>query len=247
MAILDEIKQMQADGKSDDEISMFMQQRGFSGRDAADAIAQARIKQAVSDSSDSSMVSSYPTRTQDLQQSIISSGNTDQNQSEMPSNQSANQTAADPQGQQYPQYAQQPQQQQPQQQEYAAPDNTGYQQQYQQQYQEYSPYDSGTSTDVISEIAEQVMAEKMVSLRRQLESIIDLKTSMEAKLAGVDDRLKRIEKVIDRLQLSILQKVGEYVTNVEDIKKEMTETQKSFKAMSNQSNQNSKVQYKEIE
>jgi UDP-glucose 4-epimerase len=48
----------------------------------------------------------------------------------------------------------------------------------------------------------------------------------------IDERLSRIEKIIDRLQLSILQRVGEYVTNVEDIKKELVETQKSFKSLS---------------
>ena len=48
-----------------------------------------------------------------------------------------------------------------------------------------------------------------------------------------------MEKIIDRLQLSILQKVGDYLTNVEDIKKELAETQKSFKSMLLKSSQDS--------
>ena len=54
---------------------------------------------------------------------------------------------------------------------------------------------------------------------------------MEAKLVHLDERLQRIEKIIDRLQLSIIQKVGEYMINVSDLKKELIETQKSFKTV----------------
>ena len=65
-----------------------------------------------------------------------------------------------------------------------------------------------------------------------METIIDLKTTMGTKLSILDERLKRMEGIIDRLNLSILQKVGDYMTNIDDIKKELIETQKSFKAMS---------------
>ena len=87
------------------------------------------------------------------------------------------------------------------------------------------------SPDTITEISEQVVAEKLAPLRKDIEKILDLKTTMETKMEYLDERLKRIEKIIDRLQLSIMQKVGEYITNIDDIKKEITETQKSFKAM----------------
>lgn len=112
-----------------------------------------------------------------------------------------------------------------------------YPQEYQQaqappqdyQYQDYQP--TGISTDAISEIAEQIAEEKISPMKKSVEKLIDSKTNMEAKLSFIDERLKRIENMIDRMQLSILQKVGDYVNNVEDIKKEMIETQKSFKAM----------------
>lgn len=102
-------------------------------------------------------------------------------------------------------------------------------QQYQQDYSSYSP---SFSADTISEIAEQVISEKITVIRDSIEKIIDYKTSSEAKLSALDERLQRIEKIIDRLQLSILQKVGESITNIEDLKKELIETQKSFKAVS---------------
>ena len=106
-----------------------------------------------------------------------------------------------------------------------------YSQQYSQQdQQDYSQqnYSQGLSSETIAEIAEQAIVEKMSLLRADLEKILDFKNSTDAKMEMFDERIKRIEKIIDRLQLSILQKVGEYMTNVEDLKKELLETQKTF-------------------
>ena len=49
----------------------------------------------------------------------------------------------------------------------------------------------------------------------------------------IEQRLRRIEAVIDKLQMSVLQKVGDYMNNVETIKNEITETQKTFKSILN--------------
>jgi len=107
--------------------------------------------------------------------------------------------------------------------------------------QNYASYQYGSdyqSSDNISEIAEQIFDEKMSSLGKKIDSLSESRTEFEAKLLSLDSRLSKIEKVIDRLQLSILQKVGEYITNVEDIKKEIIETQKSFKYISKNNNSN---------
>ena len=112
-------------------------------------------------------------------------------------------------------------------------------QEYQQQNQQSYGYDSGQgqqystglSSEAISEIAEQAVNEKLSLLRADLEKILDFKNSADAKMEMLDERLKRIEKILDRLQLSILQKVGEYMTNVDDLKKELLETQKTFTAV----------------
>ena len=104
--------------------------------------------------------------------------------------------------------------------------NQGQDQQYQQQGNT-----AGLSSETIAEIAEQVITEKLSLLRADLEKILDFRNSADAKLEMLDERLKRMEKIIDRLQLSILQKVGEYMTNVDDLKKELLETQKTFTAV----------------
>jgi hypothetical protein len=106
-------------------------------------------------------------------------------------------------------------------------------QSYPQGYEGYDQYSSGygMSSDTMTEIAEQVVAERFTKIKDIIDQVIDFKASMEAKTSSLQERLKRIEDTIDRLQLSILQKVGEYVTNTEDIKRELVETQKSFKSM----------------
>jgi len=98
-------------------------------------------------------------------------------------------------------------------------------------YPRYQPYQEALSSDMITEISEQVVSERLASLQDRLEKVIDLKTVMEARMGNLNERLKRMEKIIDRLQLSLLQKVGEYVTDVKDVKNELEETQKSFVAL----------------
>lgn len=112
------------------------------------------------------------------------------------------------------------------------------QEQFPQQEFDYSQYSQtaqnppSLSFDTISEISEQIVSEKLEKLRSNLEKNIDLKTAVETQLSQLNERILRIEKIIDRLQLSVLQKVGDYVNSVSDLKKEVIETQKSFKAIS---------------
>src|SRR3989344_4642738 len=108
------------------------------------------------------------------------------------------------------------------------------QQEFQNQGAEYvqQGYDSGQSSslssDTIMEISEQIVSEKMTDIRKKIEKISIFKTELETKTESIEERLKRIEKIIDTLQTSVLRKVGDYVTNVEDLKHEMIETQKTF-------------------
>jgi len=87
------------------------------------------------------------------------------------------------------------------------------------------------SSDVMSEIAEQVVSEKLSGIKDGLNKILEFRNVSEARLESLSERLKKLEMVIDRLQLSILQKVGDYVNDVSDLKKEVIETQKSFRAV----------------
>ena len=110
-------------------------------------------------------------------------------------------------------------------------DGGQYGQQEYSQTQQYQPYQETMGSDVITEISEQVVDEKLSAMRDRLEEAVDFKNSAEAKLNILDKRLKRIEQIIDILQISLIQKVSEYVTDIKDVKNELIETQKSFKAI----------------
>jgi DNA-binding transcriptional MerR regulator len=214
MTVLTDIKRMQVEGKTEAEILSTLKQQGVSPRDITEALSQSKIREAVAGESP------YGNPEAALMPPQEQAAPAEEMVPSVAAQQQAPENYPQPYEQQY-QQAQAPQQQ------------AQYPQQYEPQYQTYQPQPQmgSISPDTITEISEQVVAEKLAPLRKDIEKVIDLKTTMESKMEYLDERLKRIEKIIDRLQLSIMQKVGEYITNIDDIKKEIIETQKSFKAM----------------
>jgi ribosomal protein L12E/L44/L45/RPP1/RPP2 len=239
MPLTNEIKQMQQQGQSDSEIATALKGRGLSDKDISTALSQAEIKQAVSPPQEAPQQAAQAAQTQqetpqpvqtqqisqaqpEMQPSMLDGPSSETNQPQQ-TQPKAQQQYEPPTPQQTQQYAQQSYDAYPQPPQSAQP----------QSYDSYQPYQSasgGTSSDVVTEISEQVVAEALGPLKRKLEKNIDLKTSFETKLSNLDDRLKSIEKIIDRLQLSILQKVGESMANIDDIKTELIETQKTIKS-----------------
>lgn len=210
MGIADDIKIMQNEGRGEQEIASALQNRGYASQEIGNALAQAKIKEAVAGagtSPDLAVASGVTT----MQPSLLSPSST----SDEPQSPELESVGAQ-------QYAPQ--------QGYAQPYTTSPASQ-QQGYGYQDQYYAGPSADAISEIAEQIVAERVEKIRQDLARAAESRRLMETKLEYIDERLKKIERVIDRLQLSILQKVGEYMTNVEDLKTEVVETQKSFKSL----------------
>ena len=200
MGLLEEIQRMRQTGMQDGEIIVRLQDQGNPYRAISEAMSQSNIKQAIE-----APEQMLPPAPGEMQQYA-------QEQEMQPSMPQMQQEAAPPQ--EYfsgyePQQGQAPQQQE-----------------YQQQNYEYAP--GSLSSDTIMEISEQVVSEKLSDVRKKLEKMSSFKTELETKTEAIEDRLKRIEKIIDTLQASVLRRVGDYVTNVEDIKKELIETQKTF-------------------
>lgn len=249
MGLIDDVKSMRRQGRTDDEIRQMLKQQGYNLNQVDDAMSQSRIKDAISQ--------------QDLQQqnSPQNTGSSQQNNAPTPQD---NQVYADsspmiaqssdnsfqrvgggteatqgstneyssqsPQGYEGMQPSMMGAQQQQATQEYGG--NQGYSSAYgYPEYQQYQSYQDTMSSDIISEISEQVVSEKLAGLNDKFEKAADFRTTAEAKIEALDERLKRIEKIIDKLQISILQRVSDYVTDVKDIKKEIQETQKSFKSV----------------
>lgn len=107
--------------------------------------------------------------------------------------------------------------------------------QYQQYPQEtyYPQQTSPASNEMISEIAEQIVSEKTSEMKKIILSMSDFKAIVEARVSNIDERLKRIESIIDKLQMSILNKVGSYGQTIQDLKQELEATQDSFSKLIN--------------
>ncbi len=106
----------------------------------------------------------------------------------------------------------------PQQAYYPQENYPGYEQGYPQQ----------TNTDTIVEVSSQVFEEKISEISKKVDSTEEFKTLTQARLEHMNERLKRIEAIIDKLQSAILEKIGNYGSSIESIKKEMSMMQDSF-------------------
>ena len=205
MGALSQIKEMKNKGMEEDQIYQNLQERGLSPKEIQDAFNQEKIKDAV---------------TAEEQEG---------NYGQMP-----HETMQDPpvpqQGETSSFYV-------PKTQDVSA----GYGENYVPQAQEevYTPQEYGSeqygtyaeseyNTDTIIEIAEQVFSEKIRKKKKKLDSLSEFATLAQTKITNNNERIKRIESVMDKLQIAILEKIGSYGKNIESIKKEMEMMEDSF-------------------
>ncbi len=73
----------------------------------------------------------------------------------------------------------------------------------------YAPQDTA-NLDTISEIAEQVATEKLNEFSKKTGDIANFKNRIQEKVNDIDDRLKRIEGSIDKIQQAVIGKIGEF-------------------------------------
>jgi hypothetical protein len=212
MGTLDQVTQMRQNKMSDQEIISELRKQNISPREINEALNHAQIKNAVTD----------------IQGEDETPMPQDQQQQYENYNQQQTPDQGYDQGQVYtpqPQQAYYPQQQQ------------GYQD-YGQQQQGYYPQPQATAnTDTMVEISEQVFEEKISDIAKRVDSVDEFKILTQARMEHLNERLKRVESIIDRLQASILEKIGSYGSNLDSIKKEMSMMQDTFsKTMGSNSN-----------
>ena len=203
MGTLDQIRQMKQEGFSEQEISDSLQEQGISPNSITDAFSQARIKDVVEGENE-------------MQENDFTPGEIPLGP-ETPSPFSTPETYA-------PQEMPQDQYYSPQESPYLQPQET----------ESYSPQEGytgdqgGFGTDTIIEIAEQVFEEKIKKLSQQISNFREFSAISETKFSNFENRLKKIESIIENLQIKILEKIGSYGQGLESIKKEMTMMQDSF-------------------
>jgi len=92
---------------------------------------------------------------------------------------------------------------------------------YSNQSQGYYPQQGYQSSENLSEIAEQVVSEKLDEFRREVGDISGFKENIQGRISELNERIKRIENTIDKLQHSIIGKIGEFEDNASAIHKDL--------------------------
>jgi hypothetical protein len=237
MAVLEKVTQMKKRGLSDDQIIQSLRDERVSPKEIRDAMNQSQIKSAVSMNEE--MEPSMMEAPSPEQEAPVSPQKESQPQeytqgSYVPKTKEIQEEevyAPQQNSQQQDYYAPQTQQQ------YAPQQQAQYsQQEYQpQEYQEgyAQPYQEAISTDTIIEISQQVFSESMKNIQKKMDEFNEFKTLSQVKVDNALERLKRIEAIIDKLQISILEKIGTYGKSLDDIKKEMSMMQDSFSKIVN--------------
>lgn len=223
MRILEEIEEMRNEGMSDREISLNLQDKGLTPKTIDDAFNRLQIKSAINTENEEILEPPSPISKREI--------------STPPSTQSfytpkSFEIEAPPQEETYTapvineqENVQYPPQEAPQYQ--YGESQTGGEEYYPQEgYQEAEA--GGFNTDTFIEIAEQVFSEKIKKEQTQIEALNEFATLAETKISNNHERIKRIETIIDKLQIAILEKIGSYGKNLESIKDEMEMMQNSF-------------------
>lgn len=216
---LDSFLELEKEGKTYAEIVSELQEKGFSPQEINDAINQSRIKKAV-------------VSPEGMQPSIMQT-TSEQEQPEIPvpvpikKKRMQQAAAAQNSALVYPP------------QETAQPSA-----EYQYPAQVQTPYDygyqpatqgaaQGVDVETIEEICEEIVNEKMIEFKNKIEDIGEFKQMIQSRLGDFDERLKRIEANIDRLQAALIGRVQEYGQNIKDLGSEMRAVEGAFSKILN--------------
>lgn len=214
MGLIEEINQMKNQGMDEKEISDNLQEKGVAPKSINDAFNQMKIKNAISSEQDESM------RIPEENSGIMKTG----------------QNLYQPKTMEIGNYQRQnmyvPEPQEEMRMSESAPQNY-VQEEYspQEGYENYETGEAGYYSDNLIEIAEQVFTEKIKKIEKQVEVLNEFATLAETKISNNHERIKRVETIMDKLQVAILEKIGSYGKNIEGIKKELEMMQDSFGKM----------------
>lgn len=223
MALLERITTMKQQGISEAQIINTLSEEGVSPREINEALSQSKIKAAVS--SDEGM-----------QQSVMTPANTEQQYAPVPEVPRAKPLTYAQEQTSYP-----PAQQTYVPQETYAQDQTQYapeaypqdQTQYAQGYSQEGYYQQGADIETIKDIAKQVVEESLLKMKDELQSLSKMKSDLKFEIQDIENRLVRIENIIQELQTSIIRRMGQYGESIAGISQEIKATQESFSKMIN--------------
>ncbi|MEA3414460.1 MAG: hypothetical protein U9Q99_02965 [Nanoarchaeota archaeon] len=218
MGTLEKVMELKTKGISEEKIISQLKEEGINAMEISDSLEQSKIKQAVGKENKEASA-------ENMQPSIMQ---TEEEETHVP-NQNPPQQEYQPQTSTPQEY--QPQQEQPytpQQPQQYYPENNfdpnyAYEDSYNQEptNQDNSYYSNESNTETMIEIAEQVFSEKMKDLEKEMRDLKEFKTIYKSKIDDIDERIKRIEKMFDKMQIAILDKVGSFAKNITHLQKEV--------------------------
>ena len=262
MVILEKITEMKRQGLPTNQIIQNLKEQGVSPKEINEALSQSEIKSEISsnvfpEAPQQNVPSNLPPNQNSIQPGQATQP-TDSNSQMQPSiGQPTNQPSIQQSPQQPIQQPPSPQLEPPPF-DYQRPESgviSDFQQPYQQstqdvsQYSEYDPNYSqadaysqdayypdsyqGSDIETINDIASQIVEEKTKNIKKEIEAVKRFRKDTEEKVNHSNDRLEKIEKTLEELQLAIIKKIGEYGEDVKSLSKEMKATQDSFSKIIN--------------
>lgn len=222
MTALERVLELKKQGKQEREIVQTLRSENYSPLKISDALNQSKIKEAIVDSNPTAGMSPSIMDEQEENDNTQMENTTNQEQTSQENYYTPEPEPEQPLGGYTPQTPQQNMQD-----PYSQYGQTN---DYSNNYPDFSAYDNSyspdqgygeSSTDTIIEISEQVFLEKTKNLMKQMKEFEDFKRATESKISDIDERLKRMEKNFDKMQLSILDKVSEYGKGLDYLRKEM--------------------------
>lgn len=204
MAALERVMQMRTQGLSESQIINTLRQEGISPKEIYDALTQSQIK------SELSQAPQIEYETEEMKPSMI--------QQEQPYPQEESYADSSQTQQEQPEYAE------------TVPAQQG---EYYPQYQEPIQQQQTTDIETINEIAEQIVEEKNIELKKQISEIKNFKEEAKEDIERLNKKVEKLENNYNELQIAIIRKIGDYGENIKNIATEMHETQDSFSKMIN--------------
>jgi len=204
MDVTQKIGELQSTGATDEQIIQQLQNEGVSPKEIYDSLNQVQVKNAISPPA---IASQDPNQPNTLPSPIQEYPPADFNPNQAPPAEDRSQEPPAPKT---------PVSGQPQLQEYATPQEQDYYSQTPQAYpqdQNYPYQQEYTSTETISEIAEQVVLEKFADFEEKMSDLGTFKDLIESRVDDLNERLKRIEQSIQTLNSAVIGKVGEVAQN----------------------------------
>ncbi len=220
MGTLEKVMQMRQMGQTDSQIIDVLKREGISPKEIQESLSQSKIKSALSQEAMQSPYDYQETQPQEMGQNYQQMQPSMMQVQEQPFNVS----------QQFAPAMEEPMQQIPSSYQPSTMPSPQTSESYQEYYPEYTP---GSDIETVNEIADHIVEEKTIQIKKQIESFIKFREEIALDVEKMNERLLKLENTLNELQMAIIGKVGEYGKDIQNIAKEIHATQDSFSKILN--------------